>query len=133
MNVSVSFTPPGEEGTHLQGILAREALLAVAAGKRLHGQMDPFVAFEVVVPVEALRTLVALEGTLLSGGSTGVVAVQAVGEMVTVAVAHVWWHATAAHHGQGRARLVHVAQDGARDLAVGGVGAHRRDRTRIKG
>ncbi len=46
---------------HLQSVLAREALVAVAARERLHRQMYPLVPLQVVIPVEALRALVALE------------------------------------------------------------------------
>ena len=53
------------KGSYLQCILAREAFIAMMAGERLHGQMDPFMSFQVVVPVETLRTLVALEGSVV--------------------------------------------------------------------
>lgn len=35
------------------------------AGERLHRQMDPFMSLQVVVPVETLRALVALEGSVV--------------------------------------------------------------------
>lgn len=47
--------------TYLQRVLAREALIAVRAGERFHGQMNPLMTLEIVVAVEALRTLVAFE------------------------------------------------------------------------
>jgi hypothetical protein len=37
----------------------------VAARERLHCQMDPFVPLQVVVPVERLRALVALERAVI--------------------------------------------------------------------
>lgn len=46
---------------HLQRILPREALLAVPARERLHRQMDPLMSLQIMIPVEALRTLIALE------------------------------------------------------------------------
>lgn len=47
--------------TYLQGILSREALIAVLAREGLYRQMNSLVSLQVVVPVEALRALVALE------------------------------------------------------------------------
>lgn len=49
------------EDMSLQRILAREALVAMGAWERLHGEMDPLMALQIVIPVEALRTLVAFE------------------------------------------------------------------------
>jgi hypothetical protein len=47
--------------TYLERVLAREALIAVIAGKRLDSKMDPLMPLQIVVSVEALRTLIALE------------------------------------------------------------------------
>ena len=47
--------------SYLQGVFSREALVTVGAWKRLDCQVDPLVSFQVVVPIEALGTLVALE------------------------------------------------------------------------
>lgn len=46
---------------YLQCVFPREALVTVVAWERLDGEMDSLMPFQVVVPVEALRTLVALE------------------------------------------------------------------------
>lgn len=45
----------------LECIFSGEALVAVGAGKGLDGQMDPLVALEIVVAVEALGALITLE------------------------------------------------------------------------
>ncbi len=56
----------GKAGSsYFQGIFPTEALVAVVAGKWLHGQMDPLVPLEVVIPVEGLGARVALERALL--------------------------------------------------------------------
>ena len=47
--------------TYLQRILSREALVAVGARERLDCQVDPLVSLQIVVAVEALRALIALE------------------------------------------------------------------------
>lgn len=51
--------------THLQCVLPREALLAMIARERLDRQMDPLMPLQIVVAVEALRALVALERTIV--------------------------------------------------------------------
>lgn len=56
-----------DEPMSLQGVLAGEGLLTGATGERLDAQMDPGMPLEVVVAVEALRTLLALVGTLRLG------------------------------------------------------------------
>ena len=47
--------------TYLECIFPRKALFAMTTRKRLDREMDPFMSFQVVVSVEALRTLIALE------------------------------------------------------------------------
>ena len=47
--------------TYLESILPRKALIAVRAREGLHSQMNALVAFEIVIAVETLRTLVAFE------------------------------------------------------------------------
>ena len=47
--------------SYLQGVFSREALITMGAGKRLDCQVDSLVSFQVVVSIEALRTLIALE------------------------------------------------------------------------
>lgn len=58
--------------TYLKSILAREALVTVRAGERLHGQMNALVAFEVVIAVETLGTLVTFERSVRRGGGHAV-------------------------------------------------------------
>jgi hypothetical protein len=52
----------------LQGILPREALIAVVAGKRLDGEMDPLMPLQVMVAVEALWALIAFERPVVGSG-----------------------------------------------------------------
>lgn len=40
-------------------------------GKRLDGQMNPLMPLQIVIPIEALRTLIALEGTIVCWSRTG--------------------------------------------------------------
>ena len=57
--------------THLQGILARKALVTMGARKRLDGQMDALVPLEIMVPIETLRTLITPKRSILSRPRTG--------------------------------------------------------------
>ena len=122
---------------YLERVLPREALLTVVAAKRLDGQVDALMALEVVVAVEGLGALVALEGPLrLRRGPARVVDVQVVRVVrrqarVVVVVAGEARHA--AHHGHGCARVVHVAQHRAGDRAVRGVRDHGRDPVGARG
>lgn len=98
-------------GTNLQGILAREALLAVAARERFDRQVDPLVPLQVVVSVEALRALVALEGpvVLLLLLLLALVAVHVLpAHLVRVL------HAHAPDERHLVARAVHIGHDGSR-------------------
>lgn len=51
--------------TYLQRIFPTEALIAVQTRERLHSQMDPLMPLEIVIPVEALRALIAFEGAVV--------------------------------------------------------------------
>ena len=51
--------------TYLQRIFAREALVAVAAGKRLDGEMYALVTLEIMIAVEALWALIASERSVV--------------------------------------------------------------------
>ena len=51
--------------TNLERILSREALVAVATWKWLDSQMYPLMSLQIVIAVEALRTLVASEGSVV--------------------------------------------------------------------
>jgi hypothetical protein len=55
------FSTAFDEDMSLQGVLARETLVAVVTRERLNSKMYPLMPLQIVVPVEALRTLVALE------------------------------------------------------------------------
>lgn len=54
--------------THLKRVLSRETLITVGARERLHGQMNSLVAFQIVIAIEALWALVALEWSIGSRG-----------------------------------------------------------------
>ncbi len=51
--------------TYLEGILSREALVAMTTREWLDSQMNSLVSLQVVVPVEALGALVASEGSVV--------------------------------------------------------------------
>ena len=53
--------------TYLECILSREALVALCTGKRLDRQVDPLVALEIMVTIEALRALIAFEWSVVRG------------------------------------------------------------------
>ena len=122
---------------HLEGVLSGEALLAVVAAKGLDGEVDALVALKVVVAVEGLGALVAFEGALRLDSrparvvdvdvvrvvlGQGAVVVREAGQAARQAAGQSAGQARqAAHHGQRRARVVHVAQHGARDRVVRGV------------
>jgi len=65
MRVSNDCWISGAVKTYLERVLSREALVAVSAWERLDGQMDSLVSFQVVVAVEALWALIALEGSVV--------------------------------------------------------------------
>lgn len=102
--------------TNLQRILPRESLFTKGTRKRLDSQMNLLVSFQVVVPVEALGTLVALEGPVLVCLRLVRVAihVQVVRSVRrrsgVVASGHHAADVSDGHHG--RAGLVHVGHDG---------------------
>lgn len=62
------FAAAFNEDVSLQGILSRETLITMGARERLHGQMDSLVAFQIVIAIEALWALVALEWSIGSRG-----------------------------------------------------------------
>lgn len=47
--------------TNFESVLSREALVTMATRKGLHSQMNALVPLEIVVTVETLRALIALE------------------------------------------------------------------------
>lgn len=99
-----------DQGTNLQGVLAREALLAVAARERLDSQVDALVALQIVVAVETLSALVALEGAVVL-----LLLVLLLLVPVHVLPAHLVrvLHAHAANERHLIARVMHVGHDGA--------------------
>jgi len=102
---------------YLQGILPRKALITHGAGKRLHSEMYPLVPLQVVVSVETLDALVTLERpfVLLLSGRVAVHVMSLMRTQSRMMIAHaVQW----THHGQGGARLMHVAHDGAGHVMV---------------
>jgi len=60
----IVLAAPFDEAMSLQSVLSAEALLAIAAWERLDGKVDPLVSLQIVVSVETLGTLVALEGSV---------------------------------------------------------------------
>lgn len=98
-------------GFYLESILSGEALVAVIAGKRLHGQVNTLMTLEVVVSVEGLRAHVALEGAfLLSGLTVGVHVVMGSKVVPWVAMLHVVQ--TASNKSHLSARVCHVRENG---------------------
>lgn len=65
--VACGFTATFDEYMPLEGILSRKALVAMGAGERFHCQMNTLVAFQIMVSVEALRALIALEWPIIGG------------------------------------------------------------------
>lgn len=51
----------------LESILAREAFIAVTARERLDSQVDTLVALQIVISIEALWALIALERAIRVG------------------------------------------------------------------
>ena len=52
-------------GAYLERVFPRKALVAMPAWEGLNRQMYPLMPFQVMVPVETLRTLVASEGAIV--------------------------------------------------------------------
>lgn len=50
---------------YLQRVFTRKALVAVTAWERLHGQVNPLVALQIVIAIETLWALIALEWTVV--------------------------------------------------------------------
>ena len=50
---------------YLERVLAREALITVTTRERLDGKMYPLMPLQIVIAVEALRTLVAPEWAII--------------------------------------------------------------------
>lgn len=97
--------------THLQSVLPGEALLAKCARERLHREVNPLMPLQVVIPVEALRALVALERAVLLRVLRSVgVHCQGMRPLLTVRRRETQ-PVDAPHHGQGGPGMVHVRQD----------------------
>lgn len=54
-----------EQETHLECIFPRKALLAPPAREWFNRKMYPLVPLQIVIPIEALRTLITLERSLV--------------------------------------------------------------------
>lgn len=78
-------------------------------GERLHRQMYLLMPLQIVVPVERLRTLVALERAVLLRGLQAVVEHVMGPQVVSVALGH-GVHAGAAHQRHLPARVGHVGE-----------------------
>lgn len=63
--MKTKLPPVLSSSTHLQCVFTAEAFVAVVARERLDRQMDPLVALQIVIAVERLGALVALEGSLM--------------------------------------------------------------------
>jgi hypothetical protein len=106
--------------TYLQCVLAREALVTVGARERLHGQVNPLVALQVMIPVEALGALITLEWSIGSwtrhtmvGYRVSSVEMLGVGDVSTIETRqNARLHS--AHHRHGTIRAVDVGHDGTR-------------------
>jgi hypothetical protein len=104
--------------TYLQGILPREALIAVVAGKRLDGEMDPLMPLQVMVAVEALWALIAFERPVVGSGLLVLRVTHEMrhsGCMTTVKSRHHGWMAT--NQGKSAIGVLNVGKD--RGLAAG--------------
>lgn len=55
-------------GTNLESIFSGEAFVTESARKRFNRQVNSFVSFQIVIAIEALRALIALERPLVVGG-----------------------------------------------------------------
>jgi len=60
----VLVTAALDKPVSLQGVLAGKAFVAEVTGKRLDSKMDTLVSLQVVISVERLRALIALERPL---------------------------------------------------------------------
>lgn len=97
----------------LEGIFARETLVAVAARERLDGQVNSLMSLQVMIPVEALWALVASErSVVLCIWLLWVVAIQLMhlGCMATIeAWHHAVWH-SASNQGKLTVRVCNVGK-----------------------
>ena len=55
------------DSTNLEGVLAREALVAMTAWERLDSQVNSLVSLQIMIPVEALWALIASKGSVVLG------------------------------------------------------------------
>lgn len=115
----------GKVSTYLEGVFPGEALLAMAARERLHRQVDTLMPLEIVIPVEALGALVALEWAVI--GRSGSRMTVHVLEARCVAGMESGYHAGHANQLHLPTRTMHVRHDGTRE-AVGATVATIRPR-----
>jgi hypothetical protein len=74
------FATTFDEYVPLEGIFAREALVAVVARKGLDCKMNSLVSLQIMVPVETLWALVALKRSVVRGW------------LLMLGVTHEVWH-----------------------------------------
>jgi hypothetical protein len=101
-NVRAHIMNKGMVRSYLQSILAGETLVTMTARERLNRQMDALMALQVVIAVEALWALIALEGTvimrrLLSLMRVVVVHMLQAGRVSTVEVDQSLWQTSHQH------------------------------------
>jgi hypothetical protein len=103
------------ESTYLEGVFPREAFVAVRARERLDGEMDALVALQIVVSIEALGTLIALEWSVGCRGGHAmrrwVAPVQMLGTGDVSTVESGQQTGLHAHHGHGTSRAVDIGHD----------------------
>lgn len=98
--------------TYLERVLAREALVAMAAWERLDSKMYPLVPLQVVISVEALRTLVAPKRSVILWARLLCVVSIHLLHLRGVATVEAWTHTVvhAIHHLHVAARVVDVGE-----------------------
>lgn len=63
----IASTASLHKNVPLERVLARKTFITVVAGERLHRKMNPFMPLQVMIAIEALRTLVTFEGPVICG------------------------------------------------------------------
>lgn len=98
--------------THLERIFARETLLTVSTWERLYSEMNTLMSFQIVIAIEALRTLVAFEGPFVGRAHllllVTIELLKVCGMATVVAVHHARMHA--AHKGKVATRVVDIRE-----------------------
>lgn len=103
--------------TNLQSIFPRETLLAVIAREGLDGQVDPLMTLQVVIPIEALRTLITFEGAVV--GRSGLPVSRMMRGMATIHMLHIRQVATVVPREKARLEIAHERHLPARVVDIG--------------